>query len=181
MSTPLAEVLEGQHAADLRKAARALLKEPLLLAHGRHADAYRLVRRHSAELREWFARNTGWSLRCDAESARLRKTPGLLADPTHPAREATRSSAPFTRRRYVLLCLTLAALERSEAQIALGRIADQVVLEAADPHLADAGHPLHPRPPRRTARPRGRRPTPAAPGSAATRRGRRGRLRQRGR
>jgi uncharacterized protein (TIGR02678 family) len=139
MSTPLAEVLEGQHAADLRKAARALLREPLLLARGRHADAYRLVRRHSAELREWFARNTGWSLRCDAESARLRKTPGVLTDPTHPAREATRSSAPFTRRRYVLLCLTLAALERSEAQIALGRIADQVVLEAADPHLADAG------------------------------------------
>lgn len=139
MSGPLIEVLHGQHAADLRKAARALLREPLLLAHGPHADAYRLVRTHAAELREWFDRNTGWSLRCDAESARLRKTPGTLTDATHPAREATRAAAPFTRRRYVLLCLTLAVLERSESQIALGRIAEHVVLEAADPELVAAG------------------------------------------
>lgn len=139
MSTQLAEVLDGQHAADLRKAARALLREPLLLAHGPRADSFRLVRGHAAELREWFDRNTGWQLRVDAESARLRKAPGTSTDPTHPAREATRSAAPFTRRRYVLLCLTLAVLERSEAQIALGRIAEQVVLEAADPQLTDAG------------------------------------------
>ncbi|MGW2583877.1 TIGR02678 family protein [Streptomyces virginiae] len=138
-STPLAEVLDGQHAADLRKAARALLKQPLLLAHGRYADEFRLVRRHASELREWFDRNTGWSLQTDAEAARLRKVPGVLSDPTHPAREASRAAAPFTRRRYVLLCLALAALERGEAQIALGRLADQVVLDAADPHLARAG------------------------------------------
>ncbi|WP_116214231.1 TIGR02678 family protein [Streptomyces olivoreticuli] len=139
MSTPLAEVLDGQHSADLRKAARALLKEPLLLAHGPHADDFRLVRRHASELREWFDRNTGWSLQADAESARLRKIPGTLTDPTHPAREASRAGAPFTRRRYVLLCLALAALERGESQIALGRLADQVVLDAADPHLTAAG------------------------------------------
>lgn len=139
MSTPLAEVLDGQHAAELRKAARALLKKPLLLARGRPADDFRLVRRHASELREWFDRNTGWALQVDAEAARLRKIPGVLTDPTHPAREATRAAAPFTRRRYVLLCLALAALERGEAQIALGRLADQVVLEAADPQLAQAG------------------------------------------
>ncbi|RKT07401.1 uncharacterized protein (TIGR02678 family) [Streptomyces sp. 3211.6] len=139
MSTPLAEVLEGQHAAELRKAARALLKQPLLLARGRSADEFRLVRRHASELREWFDRNTGWTLQADAEAARLRKIPGVLTDPTHPAREATRAAAPFTRRRYVLLCLALAALERGEGQIALGRLADQVVLDAADPHLARAG------------------------------------------
>ncbi|MFD0266009.1 TIGR02678 family protein [Streptomyces sp. NPDC127106] len=135
----LAEVLDGQHAADLRKAARALLKQPLLLARGSHADEFRLVRRHASELREWFDRNTGWTLHADAEAARLRKVPGTLTDPTHPAREATRAAAPFTRRRYVLLCLALAALERGEAQIALGRLADQVVLDAADPHLIAAG------------------------------------------
>ncbi|MCZ9340202.1 TIGR02678 family protein, partial [Streptomyces sp. TRM76130] len=44
-----------------------------------------------------------------------------------------------TRRRYVLLCLALAALERGEAQVALGRLAEQVVLDAADPRLAAAG------------------------------------------
>ncbi|MEW1656148.1 TIGR02678 family protein [Streptomyces sp. NPDC093707] len=139
MTTPLAEVLDGQHAAELRKAARALLKQPLLLAHGTHADEFRLVRRHASELREWFDRNTGWPLQVDAETARLGKVPVRLTDATHPAREATRSAAPFTRRRYVLLCLALAALERGEAQIALGRLADQVVLDAADPQLAAAG------------------------------------------
>ncbi|MEU3481686.1 TIGR02678 family protein [Streptomyces sp. NPDC033754] len=139
MSTPLAEVLDGQHTADLRKAARALLKQPLLLARGRNSDEFRLVRRHTSELREWFDRNTGWSLHVDAEAARLRKVSGRLTDPTHPAREASRAGAPFTRRRYVLLCLALATLERGEAQIALGRLADQVVLDAADPQLVQAG------------------------------------------
>ncbi|MEU1823758.1 TIGR02678 family protein [Streptomyces abikoensis] len=139
MSTPLAEVLEGQHSSELHKAARALLKEPLLLAHGPRSDDFRLVRRHASELRAWFDRNTGWSLHVDAEAARLRKAPGCPADPTHPAREVGRAGAPFTRRRYVLLCLALAALERSEAQIALGRLADQVVMDAADPHLIAAG------------------------------------------
>ncbi|MGY0063665.1 TIGR02678 family protein [Streptomyces sp. LZ34] len=136
---PRAEVLDGRHADELRRAGRALLKEPLLLARGPHADEFRLVRSHAEELREWFGRNTGWSLQVDAESARLRKSPGVLTDPTHPAREVSRSRAPFTRRRYVLLCLALAVLERGEAQIALGRLAEQVVLEAADPQLAAAG------------------------------------------
>ncbi|MGC5412535.1 DUF2398 family protein, partial [Streptomyces sp. DT225] len=41
--------------------------------------------------------------------------------------------------RYVLLCLALAALERGESQIALGRLADQVVLDATDPGLVASG------------------------------------------
>ncbi|MCC3772722.1 TIGR02678 family protein, partial [Streptomyces sp. UNOC14_S4] len=139
MNATLTEVLDGQHAAESRKAARALLKEPLLLARGPRSDDFRLVRRHASELRAWFDRNTGWSLHVDAEAARLYKTPGLLSDPAHPAREAGRAGAPFTRRRYVLLCLALAALERGENQTALGRLADQVVLDAADPHLAACG------------------------------------------
>ncbi|MDN3260636.1 TIGR02678 family protein [Streptomyces sp. CSDS2] len=139
MTASLGEVLDDRRTAEFHKAARALLKEPLLLARGPGADAYRLVRRYAAELRDWFDRNTGWSLRVDTESVRLRKTPGTLADATHPAREASRAGVPFTRRRYVLLCLALAALERGEAQIALGRLAEQVVLDAADPRLAAAG------------------------------------------
>ncbi|MFP8882437.1 TIGR02678 family protein [Streptomyces mangrovi] len=139
MTTPLAEVLDGQRAANLRKAARALLKEPLLTADGPRGDEFRLVRQYATELREWFDRNTGWPLRVDTDAARLRKTPGTLDDSTHPAREAGRAAQPFTRRRYVLLCLALAALERGEAQVALGRLAEQVVLDAADPHLAAAG------------------------------------------
>jgi uncharacterized protein (TIGR02678 family) len=139
VTTPLGEVLDGRRTAEFHKAARALLKEPLLLARGPHADAHRLVRQHAAELRDWFDRNTGWSLRVDAEAARLRRTPGTLADPTHPAREASRAGAPFSRRRYVLACLALAALERADAQVTLGWLAERVLALAADPALADAG------------------------------------------
>ncbi|MEV8315824.1 TIGR02678 family protein [Streptomyces sp. NPDC059900] len=139
MTGPLAEVLDGQRHADLQRAARALLKDPLLTADGPHSDEFRLVRRHAAELREWFERNVGWPLRTDADAARLRKIPGTLTDATHPARETTRSALPFTRRRYVLLCLTLAALERGESQVALGRLAEQVVLAAADHELVSLG------------------------------------------
>ena len=50
MTGRLTEVLDGQREADLQRAARALLKEPLLTADGPHADAFRLVRRHAAAL-----------------------------------------------------------------------------------------------------------------------------------
>ncbi|MFD9634897.1 DUF2398 family protein [Streptomyces violascens] len=138
MSTPLAQVLEGQHAADVRKAARALLAEPLLLAHGPHADAFRLVRQHATELREWFDRNTGWPLQVDAETARLRKTPGTLTDPTHPAREAKRSAAPFTRRRYVTTDEGSAA-SRRVAGLVLGCSASRTAAEAVPEARAGLG------------------------------------------
>lgn len=128
-----------QREADQRRAARALLREPLLLGTGRTADDFRRVRQYARELAEWFDRNTGWSLHVDSEAARLRKSPGSSDDATHPARETTGARSPLTRRRYVLFCLALAVLERSEAQIALGRLAEQVVLEAAEESLARAG------------------------------------------
>ncbi|MDT0304849.1 TIGR02678 family protein [Streptomonospora wellingtoniae] len=128
-----------QERAEVRRAARALLREPLLRVGGRTADEFRLVRQHARELRDWFERNTGWGLYVDSEAARLRKSPGNAEDATHPARETGGARSPFTRRRYVLLCLALAVLERSETQIALGRLAEQVVLEAADPGLTAAG------------------------------------------
>lgn len=128
-----------QHQIELRRAARALLREPLVRNQGRTVEEFRLVRQHAQELRRWFDRNTGWSLHVDAETARLRKMPGDPTDATHPAREVTSARLPFTRRRYVLLCLALAVLERADAQIALGRLAEQTVLEANDPRLAAAG------------------------------------------
>ena len=48
---------------------------------------------------------------------------------------ARKGDPPFTRRRYVLLCLTLAVLERSDAQVALGRLAEELVLAAKQPGL----------------------------------------------
>ncbi|MER7845139.1 TIGR02678 family protein [Kitasatospora sp. NPDC096077] len=134
----LGDALAAQRAAEVRRAARALLRRPLLQAAGSHADEFRLVRRHATELRAWFERNTGWPLLVDSEVARLRRTPGRADDATHPARDQ-RTGLPFSRRRYVLVCLCLAVLERAEQQIALGRLAEQVVLAAADPALDAAG------------------------------------------
>ena len=131
----LSDALTAQRAAEQRKAARALLRRPLLRAGG---DDFRLVRQHAAHLRAWFERNTGWVLLVDSEVARLRRMPGRDTDTTHPARDQ-RTGLAFSRRRYVLVCLCLAVLERAEQQIALGRLAEQVVLSAADPALEAAG------------------------------------------
>jgi len=103
-----------------------------------HDDDFRLVRKHAAELGGWFADQTGWRLTVDAETARLFKKPAALDDSTRPAR-APKTKVPFTRRRYVLLCLALAVLERSESQTTLGRLAEGVLTGAADPALTEAG------------------------------------------
>ncbi|MDF2254413.1 TIGR02678 family protein [Streptantibioticus ferralitis] len=131
----LGDALAAQRAEEVRRAARALLRRPLLRAG---SDEFRLVRQHAAELRTWFERNTGWALLVDSEVARLRRIPGRGTDPSHPARDQ-RTWLPFSRRRYVLVCLCLAVLERAEHQIALGRLAEQAVLAAADPALEAAG------------------------------------------
>jgi uncharacterized protein (TIGR02678 family) len=126
-----------ERAAQRRKAMRALLSTPLLtVTH--HEDALRLVRAHAADLRDWLATETGWRLLVDAESARLFTTPPTHDDDTHPARDA-KGRPPFGRRRYVLLCLALAVLERADAQITLGRLAEGVLAAAGEPELVAAG------------------------------------------
>ena len=138
MTGALSNALDQSRRSEYTRAARALLKRPVLRAHGPDAEHVDLVRRHAGELRAWFDRNTGWRLVVDSEVARLVKTVADTADPTHPARDP-RSRAPFTRRRYVLICLALAVLERADAQVTLGRLAEQIVLGAADPDLAATG------------------------------------------
>lgn len=135
MSTELAAI-DSARRSDLHRAARALLRRPVLRATGPTAEQFLLVRRRAGELREWFGRNTGWRLHVDGDVARLVKTT-TESDATHPARDR-RTKAPFTCRRYVLFCLALAALERADAQITLGRLAEQVVLGAAAPEFAAA-------------------------------------------
>lgn len=136
---PVAELraqLEATEREEFRRALRALLMRPLLTPE----DAvFPLVRRQAAALRDWFAREAGWSLHVDRAHARLRKTPARLTDTTRAAR-ARAGDAPFSRRRYVLLCLALAALDAEERQIALGRLAHRVVSSvAADEHLQASG------------------------------------------
>jgi uncharacterized protein (TIGR02678 family) len=119
---------EEEH-AQRRTALRALLAAPLL----RDPDKLVLVRRHLSELRDWLTRETGWRLVVDSESARLFKTAPDPSDATHPARG--RAGEPYGRRRYVVLCLALAMLERADAQITLGGLAEEVLSGAAEPEL----------------------------------------------
>jgi uncharacterized protein (TIGR02678 family) len=118
---------------------RALLRRPLIDADA-NPELFRLARLHGEELREWFGRETGWRLTADSQSVRLQMsyvptgpTATAIAE-RHPAR-ARQGDPGFTRRRYVLLCLALAVLERSDPQVALGRLADDVVLMARQPGL----------------------------------------------
>ncbi|WP_182357192.1 TIGR02678 family protein [Tomitella gaofuii] len=140
MAGSLTDALAQSRDDERRRAARAILRRPLLRADGPDAESFALVQRHSAHLRAWFHTHAGWSLLVTPELARLTKTmdadgPGAH---THPAVTA-RPRRPFTRRRYVLACLLLAVLSRADAQITLGGLADDVLLAAADPDLAATG------------------------------------------
>ncbi len=135
-----ADALDQLRLDDRRRALRALLRKPLLLAdEPNDAFDFARVRRHADELREWFSRHAGWSLDITAELARLRKLPTDLRDCTRPATDS-RNGEPFTRRRYVLLSLALAVLARAERQTTLGRVADQILtLWNEEPAFTDAG------------------------------------------
>ncbi len=111
-----------------RKAVRLLLRRPLVTEGRPDPDAFALVRRHEAELRGWFRDQLGYRLVVDHEQARLfkRRPPGALPRPLR-----TRYGRAFDRRRYSLLCLVLAALERSEVQTVLSALAEEVKLLAA--------------------------------------------------
>ncbi|MGH2861512.1 MAG: TIGR02678 family protein [Solirubrobacteraceae bacterium] len=137
MSEQLSTALQEADQRDLRRAARALLRQPVLLARD-DPETFRVVRQQASPLRDWFEQNTGWRLHIDAEVARLFKRVGAGPDGTHPAREP-RSGLPFGRRRYVLVCLALSVLERADQQITLGRLAEGIIVAAADERLAAAG------------------------------------------
>ncbi len=120
------------------RAIRALLRWPCLIS-GLHDESLALIRRHADALREWFQTHAGWRLHVEPGLARLFKQPGDLDSTTRSARD-TRSGAPFSKRRYVLLCLAFAALERSERQTTLRAIADEILSSVAnDPELEIAG------------------------------------------
>lgn len=131
--------LEDREADGRARAMRALLARPVLRAQT-EPDLFRLVRRHADVLQEWFERETGWRLVVESQTVRL-LTALVPHGPTavaiaqrHPAR-ARKGDPGFTRRRYVLLCLCLAVLERSDPQVSLGRLAEEIVLAARQPGL----------------------------------------------
>jgi len=125
--------------AERRHAFRALLRNPLLLATGKTAEEYVLVRRHSEWLKHWLDRFPAWSLHIDREVARLRKRPADFLDDTRPAIDRA-SGTTFTRRRYALLCLALASLEQLGPQTTLDQVAQKITeLIATDRELQAAG------------------------------------------
>ena len=132
MSTDIASIgrQQARHQHDeFSTALRALLMTPLLTpAHPEFAA----VRRHADELRTWFAREAGWPLHIERDCARLFKRPADLSD-------ATRGLPGYDRRRYALLCLACAVLERSDAQITLRLLGDRLLSLAAEPALVARG------------------------------------------
>ena len=106
-------------------AVRALLRNPMLPSCGETAEDYAIVRRHAEWLKEWFTKFPAWTLYVDKDVARLRKVPADFLDETRPAVDRDSGTA-FSRRRYSLVCLALAALERSDRQIPLRQIARSV-------------------------------------------------------
>lgn len=131
--------LEIREAEGRARALRALLTRTTLSAQA-DGELFRLARRHVDGLRDWFDRETGWRLIVESETVCLLMsyvphgpTATAIAE-RHPAR-GRKGDPPFTRRRYVLLCLALAVLERSDPQISLGRLAQEVVLAARQPGL----------------------------------------------
>lgn len=133
--------IQAREAEERVRVLRALLVRPLL-RRDTDGELFRLARRHADELRGWLEREAGWHLLVDSESVRLLVS-YVPAGPTataiaghHPARGRP-GDPPFTRRRYVLLCLALAVLERSDLQVSLGRLAEDVLMAARAPGLED--------------------------------------------
>lgn len=121
---------QAQHQHEERsQALRALLMAPLMTSA--HAE-FAAVRRHADHLRAWFTRETGWTLHIERDCARLYKRPANLLD-------ASRGLPSYDRRRYVLLCLACAVLERADAQITLRVLGDRLLALAAEPSLLASG------------------------------------------
>jgi uncharacterized protein (TIGR02678 family) len=120
---------ERQAKEERQEALRALLMQPLMSSD---SEMFPAVRRHAEHLRDWFARETGWPLHIERDGARLYKRPADLEDDS-------RGLKNFDKRRYVLLCLACAVLERADAQITLALLGETLLKWAEDPLLAARG------------------------------------------
>ena len=114
--------------AEYQKAARLVLRHPLITTSYPDASTLPFVRRWARQLRADFSEVLGYTLLSSGDTIRLRRVQDTL-DGTRPA--ITRAGRPFDRRRYACLVLTLSALGRSGTQIALSELADAVAADAA--------------------------------------------------
>ncbi|MEV4845105.1 TIGR02678 family protein [Micromonospora matsumotoense] len=120
-------------AAQVRRCARALLRQPLLHADGPEADLLPLVYRHRAALRRLFAAYLGYPLRVERRFARLFKQRDDCGG---------RGVSGFTPRSYVYLALTLAALVEVGRQILLSQLVANVRGSAAEANITVSDDPI---------------------------------------
>ncbi|WP_175693196.1 TIGR02678 family protein [Burkholderia ambifaria] len=120
---------ERQAKEERQEALRALLMQPLMNSN---SEMFPAVRRHAEHLRDWFARETGWPLHIERDGARLYKRPAYLGD-------ASRGLKDFNKRRYILLCLVCAVLERADTQTTLAVLGGALLTLADDPSLLTRG------------------------------------------
>lgn len=120
--------VDTQTAEQRRACVRSLLRQPVV-HEGDDPETLVLIRRHADWLRTFFDEQLGYRLTVEATHARLAKRPTPTGEP-RPLRTA--GGAAFDRRRYVLLCLQLAALERLGNQTVLSQLAEHVALLSAD-------------------------------------------------
>lgn len=114
--------------ADVRSAARALMRTPLLHADNQ-TDDLALVRRHQDELVRLFADGLGYRLLVEPGLARLYK-PGLGNDASRAF--LRRNGTAFTPHRYAMLSLVLAALMRARRQVMVDELVAAVRSAAVD-------------------------------------------------
>jgi uncharacterized protein (TIGR02678 family) len=114
---------------EIRTAARALLRTPLIYDGGGHDDELRLIRRHRVELTRLFADGLRYRLVVEPGVVRLFKA-GLGRDRSRGLHR--RSGTPFSPRAYALLTLTLAALTRCRSQLMVDELVAQIRSAAAD-------------------------------------------------
>jgi len=125
----LADALTQHRMEERERALGAVLMRPLMTASD---PDFAVVRRHAEDLRDWLRRETGWVLQVERDCARLYKRPADLED-------STRGASGFDRRRYIVLCLVCAVLERADPQITLKTVGERLLDFAADPELVARG------------------------------------------
>lgn len=121
----MADDLDIALATEHRRAVRALLASPLLLAD--HPD-FPLVRRHAEWLKTWFGNFLGYRLVVEAGFARLFKA-GLGPGRGRPL---SRPTGPFTPRMYAYLTLAMAVLLTGPEQVLLSSLVADVRAAAVE-------------------------------------------------
>lgn len=132
MSARLAVHLPPHQLPELQRAARALLRSPLLTARD---DEFRLVLRWENVLRNEFGQKLGYRLDVSRSAARLLRRPASTIDTRGAYIE--RNGRHLGRWGYVYLCLTLAALEQPGHQVVASELLSRITnLARGDERLA---------------------------------------------